>query len=280
MKIYERNYVDLKWREQVNQKLSVYTQWTYARRSELFNNTGYSIINYREKDYTPNAPENVESNSTGFLPHNAFTGVIGFEARPWQKYRIRNGAKYRVSNSSPIFKGEYRAGFGALGSDVRFDQVELGVRQQVKFGIRGTLDVSLKGGAFLNTDKMYFMDYEHFLGNRTAIVTSDPIGSYRLLDYYKYSTKDKYFTANAHYHFRKFLLTSIPYVRLAGVTENIFVNYLYTPSSLNYTEVGYGLDGILRLFRLEFAASFQNGTYTESGFRVGISSTLGANFND
>ncbi len=280
MKIYERNYIDLKWREQLDQRLTVYTQWTLARRSELFNNTDYSIINYREKQYTPNAPVNNELNDTGFLPHNALTGLVGFEARPWQKYRIRNGRKFRVDNSSPIFKAEYRGGFGALGSDVKFSQVELGIRQQVKFGIRGTLDVAVKGGTFLNTDKMYFMDYEHFLGNRTAIVTSDPIGSFRLLDYYKYSTKDKYFTANMHYHWRKFLITRIPYVRLAGITENIFVNYLYTPTSKNYTEVGYGLDGILRLFRLEFAASFQNGTYTESGFRIGISSQIGVNFND
>ncbi len=180
-----------------------------------------------------------------------------------------------------MFTLDYRKGINCVfGSQVQFDQVEIGLKHGVRLGVRGKLDVALTAGKFLNANKLYFMDYQHFLGNRTGIVTSDPIGSYRLLDYYKYSTKDKYFTANAHYHFRKFLLTSIPYVRLAGVTENIFVNYLYTPSSLNYTEVGYGLDGILRLFRLEFAASFQNGTYTESGFRVGISSTLGANFND
>ncbi|NOT74851.1 MAG: carboxypeptidase-like regulatory domain-containing protein [Cyclobacteriaceae bacterium] len=280
MKIYERNYVDLKWREQLDERFTVYTQWTWAHRSELFNNTGYTIINYREKEYTPNAPVNAELTDTGFAAHNAFTGLVGIEARPWQKFRIRNGRKFRVNNSSPIFKAEYRSGFGALDSDVKFEQIEVGYKQQIKFGIRGTLDLALKGGTFLNTDKMYFMDYEHFLGNRTAIITTDPVGSYRLLDYYAYSTKDKYFTANVHYHWRKFLITRIPYVRLLGITENIFVNYLYTPSSKNYTEVGYGLDGILRVFRLEFATSFQNGTYTESGFRIGIASTIGVNFND
>ncbi len=280
MKLYERNFVDLKWREQVNQKLAVYTQWTWAHRSELFNNTNWTLIDNREKVYTPNAPVNSELVSTGFQPNNAFTGVIGVEARPWQKYRIRNGRKFRVFNSSPTIMAEYRQGFGALNSDVKFQQVELGLRQQVKFGIRGTMDIALKAGSFLNSDRMYFMDYKHFLGNRTPFVTTDPVGSFRLLDYYNYSTSDKYFVANVHYHWRKFLITRIPYVRLAGITENIFVNYLATPTSQNYTEVGYGLDGILRIFRLEAAASFQNGNYTGNGFRIGIASNIGVNFDD
>jgi len=280
MKLYERNYIDLKWREQLNEYVTVYGQLTWARRSELFNVTNYTIIDYKEKSYTPNAPVNVELLNTNFDTHNAFTGIVRVEARPWQKFRIRNGGKFRVNNSSPIFKAEYRGGFSALGSNVRFDQIELGVRHQLRFGIRGTLDLDIKGGTFLNTDKMYFMDFKHFLGNRTGFVTTDPVGSFRLLDYYTYSTKGKYLTANVHYHFRKLAITRIAYVRLLGITENVFINYLYTPTSNNYTEVGYGLNGILRIFRLEFAAAFQNGKYTDSGFRIGIASTIGVNFND
>jgi len=280
MKLYERNFVDLRWREQLSQQVSVYTQWTWARRSELFNNTTWTLVNIHDRTFTPNAPINNELASTGFATHNAFTGTVGIEARPWQKYRIRNGRKSRIDNSSPLLTAEYRQGFGALNSDISFQQVELGLRQQIKFGIRGTLDIKLNAGKFLNADRLYFMDYKHFLGNRTPFVTTDPVGSFRLLDYYAYSTSNEYFTANVHYHWRKFLITRIPYVRLAGITENIFVNYLATPTSNNYTEVGYGLDGILRIFRLEAAASFQQGAYTGNGFRIGIASTIGVNFDD
>jgi hypothetical protein len=279
MKMYERNYVDLLWREQINQRLTLYTQWTWARRSELFNNNSWTLIDNKEKTYTPNAPVNVETN-TDFLPHNAFTGVIGLEARPWQKYRIRNGRKYRVDHSSPLITAQYRRGFGALNSDVDFDQLEIGAKQQVKFGIRGTLDLKVKAGTFFSSNKMYFMDYQHFIGNLTPFVTTDPVGSFRLLDYYKYSTNKEYLTVNMHYHWRKFLITRIPYVRLAGITENIFVNYLATPNSRNYTELGYGLDGILRIFRLEGAAAFENGTYQNVGFRIGIASNIGVNYED
>lgn len=280
MKLYERQYVDFKWRDRISQKVTAYTQWTWSRRTELVNTNYNSWVDVRNRELSPNAPVSQELGSTSFQPHNAFVGVIGIEARPWQKFRIRNGNRQRVSNSSPLITAEYRRGFGALNSDVSFDVLELGVRQQVKFGIRGTLDVLVKGGTFFSGQRMFFMDFKHFLGNQTPFVTTDPVGSYRLLDYYAFSTQQNYLTANVHYHLRKFLITRIAYVRLAGITENIFVNYLASPTSNNYTELGYGLDGILRVFRLEFAASFQQGTFLASGFRIGIASNIGIAFDD
>jgi hypothetical protein len=116
--------------------------------------------------------------------------------------------------------------------------------------------------------------YKHFLGNRTPFSTTDPAGSFRLMDYYLYSTSDKYFSVNAHYNFRRFLLTSIYEVRMLGISENIFVNYLATPTSKNYTEVGYSINGILRVFRLEGAVAFRDGKYLDYGFRIGIATNI------
>jgi hypothetical protein len=201
-------------------------------------------------------------------------------ARPWIKYSIRNGRRSEVPNSSPMFKFEYRRAFpGVIESEVEYDQIEVGVRHRVKVGVRGNADFYLRAGAFLNTERMYFMDYKHFLGNETPFITNDPVGSFRLLDYYRHSTADKYFAGNFHYQFRKFMFTNIPLVRLAGIRENLFVNYLATPSSRNYTEVGYSIDGILRIFRLEAAAAFQDGKYLDYGVRIGITSNF-ANFSD
>jgi Family of unknown function (DUF5686)/CarboxypepD_reg-like domain len=283
MKIYERDFVDLNYRQRLNDKFLIKSNWSWTHRKELFNNTNYSLFKKNKEDYTPNAPVNEELANTSFANHKAFIGSIGIEARPWQKYRIRNGRKYRVENSSPLFTLEYRKGFDeGLNSQVNFDQLEIGLRQRVKVGIRGTLDIAMQAGKFFNAGSMYFMDYNHFLGNRTPIITSDPVGSFRLLDYYRYSTKDEYFTGNVHYHFRKFLFTRIPKVRLVGVTENVFVNYLATPTSGNYTELGYGLDGILRIFRLEGAVSFTKGDLSNFnyGFRIGITTSATLNFND
>jgi Family of unknown function (DUF5686)/CarboxypepD_reg-like domain len=281
MKLYERDFVDLNYRQRVDEKYTIQTNLSWANRNELLNNSDYTFFKSNKDSYTLNAPVNNELLDTSFPANTALVGSIEIEARPWQKYRIRDGRKFRAENTSPLFTLNYRKGFNKmLGSDVDFDQLEIGVKHGFKIGIRGKLDVALNAGKFLNTNKLYFMDYRHFLGNRTPFVTTDPVGSFRLLDYYRYSTADQYFTASAHYHFRKFLVTRIPKVRLTGITENIFVDYLATPTSGNYTEVGYGIEGILRLFRLEAAASFQNGKYSDYGFRIGVATSLSVNFND
>ncbi|MBI3219705.1 MAG: carboxypeptidase-like regulatory domain-containing protein [Bacteroidetes bacterium] len=281
MKLYEQDFIDLKYRNRIDDKLTITSAWSLSRRHELDNRSDYTFFSDNKENYRPNAPVNVETLNTGFEDNTSFTGAVGIEARPWQKYRIRNGNKFRIQNSSPVLSFNYKKGFnGVFGSDVNYDLIEAGIRQQIKFGIRGTFDVNLKAGKFLNADKLYFMDYKHFLGNKTPIITTDPVGSFRLMDYYLYSTRDQFVSVSAHYHFRKFLITRIPMIRLMGVQENFFVNYLSTPSSKNFMEVGYGLDGILRIFRLEGAVAFSNGTYQDYGFRIGISSILSVNFGD
>lgn len=282
MKIYEREFIDLTYQRNINQFLNVSTTWSWSNRHHLFNTTDFKWVNRKNiEGYTSNDPVNNELFSTAFLDNKAFIGSLSIVAQPWLKFRIRNGKKQAIGSSSPTFMLDYKKGFNnILDSDVNFDQLELGVKYHFDIGVRGRLDFAFKGGAFLNTNKMYFMDYKHFLGNRTPFVTNDPVGSFRLLDYYKYSTSDKYFAGNVYYHFRKFLLTTIPLVRLAGVRENIFINYLATPTSRNYTEVGYSIDGILRILRVEVAASFQNDQFINYGFRVGIASYLAVNFSD
>ncbi|MBN8577794.1 MAG: carboxypeptidase-like regulatory domain-containing protein [Cytophagales bacterium] len=281
MKIYEQNFASLNYVHRVNDRYTFRTNWIWSRRSELMNTTNYTFFKKNKEQYTANAPVSLELPTTGFNPNRAFVGAISIDARPWQKYRIRNGSRQRVENSSPLLTLNYRKAIaGVAASEVAFDQLEVGLKHGIRFGIRGELDVALQAGKFFNTRNLYFMDYKHFLGNQTPFVTTDPVGSYRLLDYYKYSTADEYFTLNAHYHFRKLLLTRLAKLRLVGIRENVFVNYLATPTARNYTEVGYGIDGILRIFRLEAAAAFRDGQYLQNGFRIGIATSVTINFND
>ena len=279
MKLYERDFVDIKYRHAINPRYTLTTTWNLAKRRQLSNHSDFTVLNREGQRFTSNEPVNQFLPSTSFSTHQALVGSLGFEARPWQKYRIRNGRKYRVDNSSPLIFALFEKGFDqVLGSDVDFDLLEIGARHTFRLGIRGKFDVALKGGKFLTNNKMFFMDYAHFMGNQTPFITTDPVGSFRLLDYYRFSTNDKYFTGNVHYHFRKFLVTQFPLIRLTGITENIFFNYLAVPSSPNFMELGYSLDGILRIFRLEGAVSFFNGSTQDYGFRIGIATSVGVNF--
>lgn len=282
MKLYERDFVDFLFRRVIDPRFMFTTTWSWNERMQLENNSRYKVVNRESiEDYSSNKPVNTELADTGFPKHQALTGSLQITARPWIKFRKHNGYKNPVFNSSPTFTLEYKKAFNnLLGSDVDYDQLEISSRYNFDVGARGTINVSLLGGVFLNDRKMYFMDYKHFMGNQTPFATADPVKSFRLLDYYAFSTSDQYFTGNVNYQFRKFLVTTIPQVRMAGIRENIFVSYLGTPNSRNYTEVGYSIDGILRIFRLEAAASFIDGKHYDYGFRVGVATNISVDFSD
>jgi hypothetical protein len=97
------------------------------------------------------------------------------------------------------------------------------------------------------------------------------------MDYYKYSTNSSYFSAIVHYQFRKFLLTQLPMLRFSGIRENVFFNYLKTENSPHYWEVGYSLDNLFRIFRVEFGAGFENGNYLRGGARFGVATFITIN---
>ncbi|HET7180390.1 MAG TPA: DUF5686 and carboxypeptidase regulatory-like domain-containing protein, partial [Chryseosolibacter sp.] len=169
MKLYDRDFVDLRYQRKINPFLAFSTAWSWSRRSELTNHSDFKIVDRKSiEGYSTNQPVNETLTDTGFPMHEALVGSVIFSARPWLKFRVRNGHRREVDSSSPSFSLEYRKGFGDVaGSDVNFDQVELGMKHEFRLGVRGNLDLWVRGGLYLNTDRMYFMDYKHFQGNLT-----------------------------------------------------------------------------------------------------------------
>lgn len=281
MKIYEKSFVETGFEYKPSVWLKVSGNLEWSQRNQLYNNTDRSFF-YSDADrtFTPSTPANIELESTEFPRHEALVLQANVSYRPVQRYRMYNGRKYPIMERSPELLLMYRKGVsGLLGSDVNFDQVQLGINHALAFGVRGKLEFELRGGTFLNSKSMYFMDFNHFDGNRTILTSMKPAGSFRLLDYYQYSTNGSYFSAHTHYQFRKFLLTQIPEVRFTGIKENVFFNYLKTEHSPHYYEIGYSLDNVFRVFRIETAASFNDRKFQEIGLRVGIATLLKFNQN-
>ncbi|MEQ9440657.1 MAG: DUF5686 and carboxypeptidase regulatory-like domain-containing protein [Cyclobacteriaceae bacterium] len=273
MKLYEKSYAKISAEQHPKNGLNLRASLEWAERYQLFNNADYSLFD-QNREYTPNAPLNVET-PVDFPMHQALVFSLSGEYEPFLKYRIRNGRKRVIDNSSPQFRLTYRKGIpSALSSDVNYDFLEIGAKHQFDIGARGRLFANIYAGSFLNNRQTYFMDYQHFPGNRIFLQESDPVGSYRLLHYYRYSTDQNYVATHLYYQLRKFLLTQIFEVRMLGLKENIFVNYLKTDASPHYAEVGYSLDNILRFFRVEAVASFADAKYVDFGVRIGISTSL------
>ena len=277
MKIYEKQFarVNFSWRR-LGDVLSISGGLEYAQRNPLVNFEGAKpFINWKNREFTSNTPPNVELPTTDFKTNEALLLDLTLRLKPWQRYRLYNGQKRYFGDKSPVFTANYRKG---MGKDADFDFLQLQVNHRIDLGIKTSLSYQLSAGAFLNNNKLAFMDFKHFMGNQFFFQTGDDVSTFRLLDYYLYSTKDRFVEAHGLLQFRRFIITRIPVVRISGIKENIFVNALTTPLSKSYTEVGYGIDGLIPgfpVFRVEVISNFVDLKYQSTGFRVGTSLRFG-----
>ncbi|WNB17677.1 DUF5686 and carboxypeptidase regulatory-like domain-containing protein [Marivirga arenosa] len=274
MKLYEKDFIRLNYSKRFSSKLRMSAEVEYEERNRLLNKADFRIIDWR-REFTPNYPVNINPISD-FDGQTAFTANLKFHYKPFIKYVISNGIKRPVNQRATNFSFSYFKGFnGIFGSDVDFDRLEIGYKDEFDFGAKGRTYFNTRIGAFLNNNSLGFMDYAHFAGNRAFFTQNDPVESFRLLDYYRYST-DQFYAENFIFHrFRKLLITQIPATRFMGFKEGAFINYLFTPDSKNYSEIGYSLEGILKFFRIEVATQYENFQYKGWGVRVGVSTTLG-----
>lgn len=273
---YERAFGSLKLNFNKNPELSYYGKIGYEDRRRVSNTTNTGWINRKDELYEANEPVVLERQ---FLVNPlpplapAATAEIGVNWLPGLRYRVDNGRKEIIENSAPTLGLKYFAGIPNIGeSEADFHHIQASYQHRFELGVRGDVSLLVRGGTFISSDAVQLPDYRHFATSEIIYTNADPIGSYRLLPYYAYSTRGEYAEFYGHYQFRKFLLSRIWGLQKAGIREDIFVNYLYTPESEHYTEVGYTIDNILRVLRVEFVTSFQDFKYRDFGVRFSVAS--------
>lgn len=281
MKIYEKQFLQTWFNKDFGENLKIRSEVQYAVRNLLENSTDYSFRETSRRMYSSNIPENAETDVAGLDAGTAALTNFSIYWRPGLKYTKFNNRKVPVYSSAPLLRLSYRRAWQIDGfSDTDFDHLELGITHVKSFGVSGKLDYNLNAGTFINDRNVGFMDFKHFGGNRTIFANMGAVSNYRFLDYYMYSTRGPYLSAISHYQFRKFLFTQLPELRFSGIRENVFFNYLKTDFSPHYMEVGYSLDNLYRIFRVEFGAAFENGKYSHFGVRIGIATFLNTNNDD
>ncbi|MBD2751556.1 DUF5686 and carboxypeptidase regulatory-like domain-containing protein [Spirosoma validum] len=284
-KLYQKDFLNLTVRAlPFKSRVTLSGSLEYAQRTELANYREdlKPWFDWKNRAFTPNRPDNAEvattvSTSTAFPTHNALVLNVTASGRLGAtQYTIRNGRRIaRRDNDAPLLTLNYRKGM----MDVDYDFLQGSISHSFETGIRSRLNYQLSAGAFLTNRSVYFPDFKHFAGNEFFFQQGDVVSSFRLLPYYQYSTANRFAEGHVLAEFRKFLVTQLTIVRLIGLKENLFVNYLYTPSSKHYTEVGYGLDGIipqvLPFFRVEVISQWQDAKYQGLGFRIGTTLKFG-----
>jgi len=281
LKLYQKDFVEIALKTQFCNKLKINSNISWSQRTPLYNISNYSYIDSKNKTYSPNAPENIELNNTDFLKHKAFIVSIKLDYYPIVKYYKRNGVKMPIYKF-PLLSFEYNGGYkDVLGSNVDFNRIEVSFQHKFE-GIRRTFDFKIFGGNTFENKPLSFIDYKHFNGNKYILNFNDPMNKYSLLDYYNYSTNSPYIGLNSKIEFRKLLLTQLFWLNFAGVKESFSFNYLKTEKSPHYFEIGYGLENIMKILKIETFISVENGIQKQFGLRVGLSlgSSVSINFDE
>lgn len=270
MKLYKESAVTAFYFTELINGIYFNSQVKYAERSPLKNTTDLLLVDHLDKLFTSNDPQNPVNDLNTFNINNALTAEISFTFRFKQKYytlphqKIISGSKY------PRLSVGYKKAFPYLKAVADYDLASANISDKIKLGLFGNLNYRLRGGYFLNTSKMYFMDYKHFTGNQTYFNTNDYLSSYRLLPYYAYSA-DKWFAeAHAEHHFNGFIINKIPLIKKLKVQEVIGGHFMASNKLDYYYEVNFGLEKLFKVIRIDYVLGYAPDAKLKQGFTIGI----------
>ncbi len=277
MKIYEKTFFSLRYERELTNGLYASARAEYAQRTSLENNTSYNWGRNDSLAYTRNIPQNRitgfgqahEASSTlnsYFQASNALRFDVQLTFIPAQTYELTPEGKRATGTRYPILTAIYSKGM----ADADFDLLRLRLSDNWRWGRFGFGSLTVESGIFLNNNRVYFPDFQHFAGNQTALLqTALPNRNFQLLNYYLYSTNDRYLQAHFQHRFNGWLTDYLPLFKRAQTELILSANYLHTPILGNYTEVGLGLGRILKFLRVDWWNSFDATGKREQRITIG-----------
>ena len=272
MKLYEDNFVEASNIIDIANGLQLIVDAKYSRRVMLEDHSDFSFFYRDERQYTSNIPRNSEI----IVPpdnHNSATFGMRVVYTPRHYYRIvGNNQKRYVRSDFPTFSAEWRKGVeGLMRSAGNFDFISVGIQQKLEPGLMQEFRYAVRTGAFVNRKNVYFPDFKHFKTIEIPLTLSSISSeSFNLLEYYRYSTSDKYLQAHLNFNAPFLFLKFLPWFSNRMLwKEGLHVNYLYTPHIKNYIETGYTI-GMLPAWEVGIFAGFANFKYRSWGLRVSL----------
>lgn len=272
-KLYLEDYWQVGHRIDLVPGLELDVSLKYAERSQQQNNTDQAWFTFSEEGYTPNLPNNLEplQNPSLIQDHTALNATVELRYTPKQYYTFRGFEKRLLNSDYPTFGLRYRKGIPELlGSTSDFDQLSFSVEQTFSYRLIDQITYRFEAGQFLNTEKLYFADFQDFHTKPTYLMLSSAKHSFKLLDYNGFNSADYFFSANLAVQNNFILLKYLPLLNQTEWREQLEFNYLYTEREIPYYEFGYSLTDILLLVDVGVFVSFQAHQYHDFGFRIGI----------
>jgi hypothetical protein len=269
LKEYETKFLNARYQQKITAAMGIDFIAEYNDRKRLENTTDIVFFDSKKLLYTSNDPEHLVGGPDVFNDHEAFVTDASWWIKPFWKYQVQRGTKRKDYSASPMLTLRYRKGWGEENHP--FDFISADFEYKFPIGAGSLMSLNISGGQFVGENKpVYFHDFFHAPGNRLIATPVNPVSAFRMLDYYTYSTNDKYFYGLFNYQFRRFGLTQFNYFRRQGIRENVIFNTLLTKESQQYAEIGYAINYILRFMRIEFVTNWQDYQYQNFAVRFGI----------
>jgi hypothetical protein len=292
MKIFRKEFWSLSLINRFSSRFYLKALIESSRQSQMDNTTGYYWVNYLGRTFSSNNPTNIENRKEGFDTHNSFVTQVQLAFRPFLSYSYVNSLRVSEWGSSPLVIFKYRAGWpNVFKSNISFQLMELSYIQNISLSPWVKTGFILNTGTFIGDKPVYFQDYKHFNGGLNLVQTGDMLATHRLVGYYQnlssganqrlninhyaYSTAGNYVEALSQFQFTNLWLKPLLGFKKAYVKELLIANaYYINNQNLFYNEIGYGLDGVMKVLRLEAIANFNNGQFNYVGLRLNINSRI------
>jgi hypothetical protein len=279
--LYENNYVKYYrsqygmagYQREVTNGVLLSGNLAYSNRTQMYNTSYGKIRDVKNKEFTSNnplAPAGTPADDRSFLfPQNqaltlSATAIFTFD----QKYETRPTGKFNLPSKYPTLAVNYRKGIkGAFGSDVNYDFVSVDASQyDIRIGLIGFSSFKLTAGDFINDKSLYYMDYNHFLGNQGTTFDPTYIGSFHFLPFYTYSTNGAFFEGHYQHNFAGSIFNKVPFLRKLKLEEIVGANYLTTKANTNYREYYVGIQRLI--FRVDYGVSYAGNKKYLQGIRI------------
>ncbi len=276
MKTYENIFTNIGYSKRFESGLYFNVNALYEDRIPLRNTTRFTFSKKDSVNITPNYP--FEKISAGdFTRHQAVLLSIDLSIKPGQKFIQFPNRKISIGSKIPTFSINYTRGFnGIAGSDVNFDKWRFTIFGDRNLNLAGTINYKVGVGGFINRRTVFIQDYQHFNGNR-SIAASEYLNSFQLAPYYENSTVATFYSiVHLEHHLNGLLTNKIPLFNRLNWNLVMGGNAFIINENNNYAEIFVGLENILKVFRVDFVAAYQDRKRGITGIRIGTGGLLGA----
>lgn len=264
-KLYQEEYGKVTYQRELSNGLIWKSDATWSNRYQLSN-----IDRYRRKEggkITANTPLPGYQMPT----HQALVLTQTFTYTPFQRYKMEGAKKVYVDNRWPTLELAVKNGIPTLlQSDVDYMSLTVGLTERIRPLHWLKIQARFSYQQFVYNNSAYFPDWLHANGNRSPLLTGDPIYMFRQLDYYQPSNTRSLIALHGEFEFKRFVFKRLPLLNMLDLREVLFYNRLDLPGKSSYQEIGYGLDRIIGFIRVDAFAGFTSNVYSNWGVRAVI----------